>query len=377
MKFRQLSAVALLLSYVTTACVDGSGSNTNSTGGQLGYAAGGAATANGGSVVNGGSDNSNIGGSAVTACAPINDNPFNCKFAWGAPSSGNNYSSLNFVSTWVGDEINGGLQAWSATSTNLGQNNQNSCGDCSLVRAVSGTNSMVVFYTYFIAFQACEQGGFCDCNTSSPPNLCSNGAQWIRDNRAVIVNAYGQYAKAVYTNSPNKPVIWWLEGDFVQYTVGGGSTQSNPLSYAEAGQLARDITCAIKSNQPNAIVAMNHSPWNSDAVSKAFWAAQPLEVLDLIWVQGPGDSDTLTNSGTYNVNTANYSWLHTFTGKKIMAETSFPGSGAADRWSTTSAANINARIANGVIGVHVNSPASNYTAAFATLNSAGLSSTCN
>ncbi len=336
----------------------------------------GGAPATGGAAPTGGSKATG-GATSTSGCGTINDNPFNCKFAWGAPSSGTNYSYLNFVSTWVGDETNGGLSSWSATATNSGQNNQNACGDCALVKTVSSTSSMVVFYTYFIGSQACTLGGYCDCNTSSPPNLCSNGAQWIRDNRAILINAYGQYAKAVYANSPNKPVIWWLEGDFVQYTVGGGTTQTNPLSYAEAGQLARDITCAIKSNEPNAIVAMNHSPWNSDAVSEGFWGAQPLDVLDLIWVQGPGDSDTLTNSGTYNVTTANYNWLHTFTGKKIMAETSFAGSGTADRWSTTTAANIDARIANGVIGVHVNNPASNYQTAFTALNNAGLSSTCN
>ncbi len=311
------------------------------------------------------------GGGATSGCGSINDNPFNCKFAWGAPSSGTNYSYLNFVSQWVGGETNGGLSSWSATATNSGSG----CWGCGLAKTVASTSSMVVFYAYFIGFQAYNLGNLGACNVSSPPNLCTNGAQWIRDNQAIIVNAYGQYAKLIYANSPNKPVIWWLEGDFVQYTV-AGTTQTNALSYAEAGQLTRQITCAIKSNEPNAIVAMNHSPWNTDDVSRGFWGAQPLDVLDLIWVQGPGDSDTLTNSGTYNATTANYNWLHTFTGKKIMAETSFAGSGADDRWSTTTAANINARIANGVIGVLVNNPASNYQSALTSLNS-GLNSTCN
>ena len=350
------------------------GGATASAGGTR--ATGGAAGTAGGAAASGGATAGTGGSTGTSGCGVVNNNPFSCKFAWGAASSGTNYSSLNFVSTWVGYETNGGLSNWSTNGTNSGQANQNACGDCALVKSVSSTSSMVVFYTYFIGFQACKRDGYCDCNNSSPPNLCTNGAQWIRDNRAILINAYGQYAKAVYANSPNKPVIWWLEGDMVQYTVGGSSTQANPLSYAEAGQLSRDITCAIKSNQPNAIVAVNHSPWNADAVSQGFWGAQPVDVLDLIWVQGPGDSDTLTNSGTYNATTANYKWLHSTTGLKIMAETSFAGSGTADRWSTTTAANINARIANGVIGVHVNSPASNYTTAFGALN-ASLSPTCN
>jgi hypothetical protein len=162
-----------------------------------------------------------------------------------------------------------------------------------------------------------------------------------------------------------------LEGDFVQYTY---ADQTSPLSYAEAGALTREITCAIKSNQPNAIVGMNHSPWLANDAATSFWGAMPKDALDLIWVQGPGDSDTLTNSGTYNATTANYKWLHGTTGLPILAETSFAGSGAPDRWSTTTAANINARIANGVIGVHVNSPSSSYQSAIGALS---LSSTCN
>jgi hypothetical protein len=58
-----------------------------------------------------------------------------------------------------------------------------------------------------------------------------------------------------------------------------------------------------------------------------------------------------------------------------MAETSYAGRGANDRWSTTTAANINARIANGVISVLVNNPPTNYQSAFTALNP-GLGSTC-
>jgi len=42
-----------------------------------------------------------------------------------------------------------------------------------------------------------------------------------------------------------------VEGDFVQLQDSG---QSSPMSMTEVGQLAADITCAIKSNMPNAVV---------------------------------------------------------------------------------------------------------------------------
>lgn len=80
--------------------------------------------------------------------------------------------------------------------------------------------------------------------------------------------------------------------------------------------------------------------------------------------------------GYDNAATANYAWLHSFTGKRLMAETSFQsGSGSPDRWSATMAANIEARIAPGVIGVLVNDPASNYQSSIGALGQ--LSSTCN
>ncbi|OFX20246.1 MAG: hypothetical protein A2V77_16725 [Anaeromyxobacter sp. RBG_16_69_14] len=324
-------------------------------------------TATGGGLTRSASINLTVSSGSASTCGTVTNNPFgDCKFSWGAPDDGSNSSYLSFVSGWIGYETRGGLDA--ALATNV------ACDGCRLAKAVASTKAMAVFYTYFIGFQANYMGGFGDCNVDHDGhNLCTDGAQWIRDNRALIVNMYGEYAKKVHAASPNKPVIWWLEGDFVQYSY---SDQSNPLSYAELGALARDITCAIKSNQPNAVVAMNHSPWISNDQANGFWGAQPLDVLDLVWVQGAGDTDTFVNSGTYNAATANFGWLHRKTGRKIMAETSFAGSGSADRWSTTTAANINARIANGVIGVLVNNPGASYQSATDTLGPS-LSSTCN
>ncbi len=155
-------------------------------------------------------------------------------------------------------------------------------------------------------------------------------------------------------------------GDFVQYSY---ADQSNPLSYADLGALARDITCAIKSNQPSAVVAMNHSPWISDEQADGFWSAQPMEVLDLVWVQGPGDSAAFVNAGEYNAGTANYGWLRQKTGRPIMAETSYAGNSQADRWTNASASAINSRISEGVIGVLVDKPGSNYANAIDSLGS--------
>jgi hypothetical protein len=313
------------------------------------------------------------------SCGGVNTHPFtDCRFAWGAPDNGNggNSSFADFVSFWVGFEPNGGLASASATATN------SRCDGCAVAGRVASTSALTVFYAYFIGYQACllNAAGFCDCNNDNTASgksdgrtLCTDGAQWIRTNRALLINMYAAYAARTYAASPNKPVIWWLEGDFEQYTV--AATQTNALTMAEIGALARDITCAIKSNEPNAVVAMNHAPWISNDQSNAFWSAMPMDVIDLVWVQGAGDSGTFLNSGATNAATANYAWLSQKTGRPIMAETSYAASGQNDRWTTTTAANINARIGEGVIGALVNAPPGGYSSTITSLG-AQLSAVC-
>jgi hypothetical protein len=242
-----------------------------------------------------------------------------------------------------------------------------------MITSIAATKIIPTFYTYVIGGQACSQAKYCDCNTSTGDTLCTKGAQWIRDNRAPIVNAYAQYAKMLNAKFPDKPMIWWLEGDYHQYAE--VTTQSNVLSYPEAGALISDIATAIKTNQPKARVGINHAPWISDAQAQQFWSNMPISVLDLIWVQGAGDTDKFPNSWTEG--TSNFAWLHEKTGLPIMAETSY---GAPDRWTTTTADNVNARIESGVVGVLINFPKAAWSSAadFATktANFAALNSTC-
>jgi hypothetical protein len=322
----------------------GGGSGSGGSGGAPGF---------GGGSGSGGSSGSGSSGSSSGACGTINSSPLGCSFGWGAPDEGNRSSYLDFVSNWVGYEARGGLDG--------------DCAGCGIVSRLGSSATSIVYFAYFIGYQANLMGGFGDCNVDmDDETLCTRGAQWIRDNRNLIIEMYANYARMVQRTSPGKQVIWWLEGDFIQYSY---DDQSNPLSYAELGALARDITCAIKSNQPSAVVAMNHSPWIGDEQADDFWSAQPLDVLDLVWVQGPGDSAAFVNAGEYNATTANYGWLRRKTGRPIMAETSYAGSGQADRWTNASASAINSRISEGVIGVLVDKPGSNYESAIGSLGS--------
>jgi hypothetical protein len=291
----------------------------------------------------------------------VDPNPFGCDFAWGANGNqGNRSSYLRFITTWVGYEENGGLN---------GQ-----CDGCGLVRDLANTNAVPVYYAYHIGYMTSEDG-YGDCNTDfDGQNLCTHGAQWIRDNRERLIDAYANYASMTYDANPNKGVVWLLEGDFVQYTY---EEQTQGLSIDELGELATDIVCAIKSNAPNAIVAINHSPWISDDLADEFWNAMPLELTDLVWTTGVGNNDGFINQtggpNEYNARSANYQYLSELTGKGIVVDTSFGASQAADSWSNNDAGTLNDRISEGVIAANVTDPPNDYQSR---LDGLSLNSTC-
>ena len=193
-----------------------------------------------------------------------------------------------------------------------------------------------------------------DGNQTGSQKLTTHGAQLIKDKRAAIINAYAWYAEKTAAAWPSKPLVWLLEGDFVQYA---GTSQQSPLTWAEMGQLAADITCAIKSKMPNAVVAIDHSSWNDDATTNSFWGAMKSANYDMVWTTGVGNNNGFISSGTtsstYNGKTATYAYLHNLTGRTILVDTSAGASAAGDSWSTIGLDNLNARIAEGVIAANI------------------------
>lgn len=314
-----------------------SGGSTTSGGTK---ATGGSATATGGTTSGTG------GSSTASGCdgtVSVNTHPFGCEFAWGANGNqGNRAALLDFITTWVGYE-------WS-------QGNEDSCDGCGLARDLSNGSAMAVYYAYFAGY------ALDDCNVNPRgPNLCTDGAAWIRDNRDYYIDLYAQYARRTQQSSPNKGVVWLLEGDFVQYTY---DEQNRPFSMQELGQLAEDVICAIKSNEPDAIVAVNHSPWIADDLTDEFWNAMPLDLIDMVWTTGVGDNQGFINGdatqNTYNATTATYRYLHELTGKRIWVDTSFGLSQQGDSWSDIGATELNRRIEEGVIAASVTDPSNDY-----------------
>jgi len=253
-----------------------------------------------------------------------------------------------------------------------------SCSGCSwLTSRVAPSTLIPVYYAYMIGYYGHANGLPDQNNNPNGANLSTGGANLIRNNRAKIISMYQSYAQQTYAVWKTKPLVWLLEGDFIQYTA---STQANPLSYTELGQLAADITCAIKGAMPNAVVAIDHSSWNSNDQTVSFWNAMHAAYYDLIWTTGVGDNPPYIESagapGYYNAATATYAYLHQLTGKNIFVDTSYGASAMSDSWSNQTASVLNMHIGNGVIGINVsNDPPSNYQTLITTLEPM-LSTTC-
>lgn len=294
-----------------------------------------------GSVLTGG-----VGGSVATD-NQLSLTPFGCDFAWGTNDPGGSLISidyLDFITKWVGYEVD--------SSGAISQ-----CDGCWwLSNQVAETQLVPVFYAYFIGFFG-KANGLPDGNEApNAPNLTTHASALIKSHRSQIIQMYSQYAQQAYRVWSERPLIWLLEGDFVQYTE---DIQTDPLTMTELGQLAADITTAIKTNMPNAVVSINHTTWNSDEETDAFWQSmQDASVAyDMVWTTGVANNngyiESSGNSTYYNSATARYEYIHQLTGRNIFVDTSFGISAMADTWAAADATTLNARIAEGVIAANV------------------------
>ena len=372
----------------TTSKATGGASTSSTGGGPVGGAqtggvsskATGGATAAGGTKATGGSS-ANTGGSVAvgggsSSCGSgtLNPNPFGCSFAWGLSDPSGSFSGLSFLqfsTFWVdyGIAADGSFSSYTGATW--------------LKDKVSATSLVPVYYAYIIGYYA-HANGIVDgnqCPASNPncPNLTNNGASFVKAHRSTIIQAYANYAKQSYAVWPTKPLVWLLEGDFVQFTDSG---QTSPLTMTEVAQLAADIICAIKGNMPNAVVGVNQSTWNSNDVTNNYWNAMKSVGVkyDFAWTTGVANANGFFNTGvttsTYNGTTATYSYLHQVSGKKIFVDDGCGGNTAED-WAPASAATLNARIASGVMAFnHCAGLESNYQSQITALKSQ-LNSTCN
>ena len=137
-------------------------------------------------------------GSVTTTAPPVtgpttNPTPIvnkfpDCKFRIGRsydqPTT--DYSQYDYVSIWINTPASDG----SGTNFNIWYQGE-------MIKAVKKAGKIPLFYAYVIAFEARYRANLQDCDVSSSSNLCTDGSNWIRNNRALIVSRYKHQATEI------------------------------------------------------------------------------------------------------------------------------------------------------------------------------------
>ena len=200
-----------------------------------------------------------------------------------------------------------------------------------------------VWYSSIIAEGAKQKLGIPECD-SMGIGVCSLGAQYIRDNRVLIINQYKAYAAyaANYNNwGTSRPIVIVLDRNFYQYT---SSKQKNPLSYFEASLLLSDIANAIQTILPKALISADIASGADD-----LWWSQtmPYSQIELMSTSGGASlpSDTIHRGDSLT-----WQKMWSFAKKGMIADDGYATGGVPNpNW--LNADNLNLRIADGLIGL--------------------------
>lgn len=336
----------------------GSPSGGASAGGRAGASAGGAGNgsagrggANAGGSGNGGSTagSAGAGGTATTGGVFTQD-----RFHFGTIDSKAKSAGSSMIS-----QLDFFTSGWMLSDT---FDHKGVCDDTKAGGALA--NLVPVQVAYISAAHVKRQDNtVCDCNVTggncvATNDLCHVGAQRIAQQFTTIVNAYKSYSQGFAScYGTSKPIVFELEPDWYQYTT---SSQTQPWTSAQAGQMLGQIVVALKSSLPNARFSIDASPWvaptNGMDNGKAWYANFDLSLFTFVNTSGGG-----TNANTVKIRTPNnmtWAGLSQVTGKPILADTGYGANGAPAGedalWNDP--ANINARIADGVVSVSQYNP---------------------
>jgi hypothetical protein len=189
----------------------------------------------------------------------------------------------------------------------------------------------------------------CDCNVTgcSGGNLCQYGSQYITQDWASILAAYTSHSAGFAACMGGRHIIFRMEPDWYQY-IGNG--QSQPWTAAEAGTMMTALVQALGSSLPSAVFSMDISPWIGN--NGASWYPNfDMSLFTFINTSGGNSDGSIPKIRAGN----NMTWagVHQVTGKPILADTGYGAAGASTgedpTWNV--AANINARMLEGVIAI--------------------------
>ncbi len=241
-----------------------------------------------------------------------------------------------------------------------GQSNTFDIGD--YYNLCKSNNKVPVNQCYVVAFAARRDQGLQDCNVSNTNNLCTDGANYIRQNRDKILGIYSSYASGVnQIMGSSKHSVWLMEPDFSQYTL---STQNGGgLSAADAGSLMSDIVSTVKNNCPGAVFSMDISPWNDTAWQKDWYGAIGMDKFDFINTSGGSSrADQTFISDTWSTALPTWKWVYQTFKKPMLADAGYgtggAGTGYDARWDDVN--NLTNRINDGVIGIAQLNPSTDW-----------------
>jgi hypothetical protein len=212
--------------------------------------------------------------------------------------------------------------------------------------------------TYISANYVKNQDKLCDCNVSgcSGGDLCTYGSQYITQDWAAILAAYTSNSQGFSKCLGGRPIVFEMEPDWYQYT---GSSETQPWTAAQAGTNMTALVNALKSSLPNAVFSMDISPWIANNGS-AWYPNFDMSLFTFINTSGGGTAANSTKIRTNNSMT--WAGVSQVAGKPILADTGYGANGGSagpdPAWDVP--ANINARIADGVVSISQYNPANTW-----------------
>jgi hypothetical protein len=226
----------------------------------------------------------------------------------------------------------------------------------------------------------------CDCNavtSSCVGDLCTYGAQYITQDWAAILAQIDSNSTGFANCMGGRPIIFEMEPDWYQYTY---TSQTQPWSAATAGTNMTTLVTRLGAKLPQARFSMDASPWvgpvNGADGGAAWWSNFDMSLFTFMNTSGGGtNAATQQCGGTPSatnpagaIRCNNYmTWanLNAATGKPILADTGYGAAGTAPgpdpNWDLP--ANINARIADGVISICQYGPSTTWGATIAGIRS--------
>jgi hypothetical protein len=273
-----------------------------------------------------------------------------CRFRFGTFFHGadtladpHDYNGIDYVAAWIGQSALDSYLCEQAPCFNPYWHG-------AMLQLARERGLSVAYYAYVIAFLAKATGLF-DCDVGEP-SLCQRGADYIRNNRRLILHTYARFAnETAKVLGRSAEVLWLMEPDWHQYhedTQEGGG-----LSHEEMVALLQAMIQQVKHFLPRAKISLDISPWVRDQEG---WLRPFLRGCSIDFLHTSGGR---TSAGSPLIrandagNTVRWAEVHRLSGLGVIADAGYGVGGAYQgldaSWDDPE--NLRSRIGDGVVAV--------------------------